>query len=279
MKILIFDYQGMVGHVIYYYFKEHGHEVIGYDGDIHDACEISRVLTTGNYDAVINTLAVINQFAEENKSEAAYINSYLPHLLEKLTAGSKTVLVHRSTDCIFSGSRGAYGLEDKPDGESFYARSKALGEVINDKDICIRTSLIGPEQNENGISLLNWFLHQDGDVKGFANAIWTGLTTDEFARIIELLLINKAYGLLQTVPNCGISKYQLLKYFNKYFEGDRNIIRIDNDLVDKSLKQEVGEFPLEINDYETQIRNMAQWIKNHQELYPDCYQPKKINRE
>lgn len=271
MKVLILDYQGMVGHVIYYYFKEHGHDVDGFDGDIHDVCEIIQRLQYGDYDAIINTYAIINQFAEEDKAEAVYVNAYLPHLLEKLTSGTKTILVHRSTDCVFSGSKGSYGLEDKPDGESFYARTKAIGEVINDKDICIRTSLVGPEQKIEGISLLNWFLRQDGDVNGFANAIWTGLTTDEFARVIEHLLIHKAHGLFHTVPKYGISKYQLLEYFNKYFVGNRNIVRIDNDLVDKSLKQEVGDFQLELNDYETQIRNMAQWVKDHQELYPEYY--------
>lgn len=274
MKILVFDHKGMVGHVIYTYLKEHGHSVDGYEGDLHDEAQIAQTLKQGDYDAVINTLAVINQFAEEDKAEAVYINAYLPHLLEKLTAGTKTVLVHRSTDCVFSGAKGGYDLNDTPDGASFYARTKAIGEVVNDKDICIRTSLVGPEQNENGISLLNWFLHQNGNVNGFANAIWTGLTTDEFARVIEHLLLHKAHGLLHTVPDHGISKYNLLQEFNRHFEGNRNIVRVENDYVDKSLKQEIGDFGLGLNDYETQIRNMAQWIKEHQDFYPQYYKCK-----
>lgn len=271
MKILVFDYKGMVGHVIYHYLREHGHTVDGYDGDLHDEALIATTLRDGDYDAVINTLAVINQFAEEDKAEATYINAYLPHLLEKLTSGTKTVLVHRSTDCIFSGSKGGYTLKDIPDGTSFYARTKAIGEVINNKDICIRASLVGPEQHEDGISLLNWFLHQHGDVDGFVNAIWTGLTTDEFARVIEYLLLHKAHGLLHTVPDHGIGKYFLLEYFNKYLQGDRNVVRVENKLVDKSLKQELGDSGLQLNDYETQIRNMAQWIKDHQDFYPAYY--------
>lgn len=278
MKLLVFDHKGMVGHVIYHYFKENGHKVDAYEGDIHDTTNIARIINERKYDAVINTLAVINQFAEENKAEATFINSYLPHLLEKLTKGTDTVVVHRSTDCIFSGSKGNYDLEDKPDATSFYARSKALGEVINDKDICIRTSLIGPEQDKKGISLLNWFLKQQGNVNGYANAIWTGLTTDEFARVIEHLLIHKAHGLFHTVPSHGIGKFQLLEYFNKYFEGERNIIRIENELIDKSLKQELGNSGLMLNDYETQVRNMAEWIRKHDNLYPEYYKVRDLKQ-
>jgi len=39
----------------------------------------------------------------------------------------------------------------------FYDRSKALGELENNKDLTFRNSIVGPDRNINGIGLLNWF--------------------------------------------------------------------------------------------------------------------------
>ena len=279
MKLLIIGCNGMVGHVVSMYLFEHGHDVTGYDseksafvktiqGSFFDTQLLDGTIRNGVYDAAINCTAIINQFAEEDKVGAVFVNSFLPHFLEKITAGTKTVVVHRSTDCIFSGKRGGYGLDDIPDADSFYAKTKALGELINEKDITIRTSLVGPEQESEGIGLLNWFMSQLGEVKGYSNAIWTGLTTIEFAREIDYLLQHKAHGLFQCVPDKAISKYELLKLFSDAFPGDRRLIRIDNKRVDKSLVQIVGDYGIEVPVYETMMNEMAEWVHIHKELYP-----------
>lgn len=276
MKLLVLGSSGMVGHVMVLYMKEQGHQVIGFEqSELHDAIRLSNIINSCNFDAVINCTAIINQFAEEDKAEATFVNAFIPHFIEGITKDKSTIIVHRSTDCVFSGSKGGYTVEDIPDAQSFYARTKAVGELWNDKDITIRTSLVGPECEEDGISLLNWFLKQKGDVNGFANAIWTGLTTVEFAREVEYLITHKAHGVFHTVPNHGIGKYDLLRLFSKYIPGNRNVIRIENKLVDKSLAQTLGDTGLKIPDYETQVAEMAQWINNHRDLYPSYYQPNK----
>ena len=174
MRLLILGSDGMVGHVVSLYLKEQGHDVteIGEcDHALEDMSTLEEMVRTGRYNAIINCTAIINQDAEADKVSAVKVNSLLPHFLEAITDGTETVVVHRSTDCIFSGEKGNYTLEDWPDASSFYARSKALGELNNDKDITIRTSLVGPEKDENGGGLFNWFYNQKGDVNGFANAI------------------------------------------------------------------------------------------------------------
>lgn len=278
MKLLVIDTVGMVGHVVAIYMKEQGHEVVGINetssdivktivGSLFDTNLFANEIKKGSYNAVINCSAIINQDAEADKSKAAFINSYLPHFLEKITSCTDTVLVHRSTDCIFSGNRGQYALDDFPDAPGFYARSKALGEVINDKDITIRTSLIGPEYDYCGNGLFNWFYNQKGDVSGFANAFWTGLTTIEFAREIEKLLFEHAHGLFQLVPDHAITKHDLLLLFEKYFTENRNVIKVENKLVDKSLIQCLNGYEVLIPDYEEMIKDMANWINNHKKLY------------
>ena len=215
MKILIIDSEGMVGHVVKTFFEEHGHSVFCFN-ELCDFDALKSEIASGQFNAVINCSAIINQDADKQKVKAIQINTLLPHFLELITAGTNTVVVHRSTDCIFSGSKGHYSLSDWPDATSFYSRTKALGELNNDKDITIRTSLIGPETEKGGQGLFNWFYNQKGTVNGFANAIWTGLTTIEFAREIEWLLENDKHGIFQLVPQKSISKYDLLCLFQKY---------------------------------------------------------------
>lgn len=275
MKILVLGCRGVVGHAVALYFKESSHDTFDcYDDAICNADRLKTIIDEGEFDAIINCIAIVNQAAEEDKAEAAYLNAYLPHLLESLTEGTKTVVVHRSTDCIFSGSRGKYTLDDMPDAKSFYARTKAVGELVNDKDITIRVSLIGPAQDVNDGSLLNWFLNQRGEVKGFANAIWTGLTTLEYAKTIELLLQQNAHGLFQAAPLESISKYDLIRLFEKYFPGERTIIKVDNNRVDKSLQPYWGGYDIRIKDYEQQVAEMKQWIDKHPVLYPTYYYSK-----
>lgn len=283
MKLFVIGSNGVVGHAVATYFKEVGHDVTcGYDSNIdgnvestigvyYDTQLLKRIIDEGHFDAIINCTAIVNQAAEEDKACAAYLNAYLPHLLESLTAGTKTVVVHRSTDCIFSGTKGQYTLDDMPDAKSFYARTKAVGELVNEKDITIRVSLIGPAQDEEDGSLLNWFLNQKGEVKGFANAIWTGLTTLEYAKTIESLLKQKAHGVFQAAPNASISKFELISFFEKYFPGGRTIIKVDNNRVDKSLVPFWANYDIQIKGYEDQIVEMKQWIEKHPDLYPTYY--------
>ena len=78
-------------------------------------------------------------------------------------------LIHISTDCIFSGKKGFYDEEDYPDSLDLYGRTKFLGELSNSNAITLRTSFIGKELSTN-YGLLNWFLSQEGIIKGFSKA-------------------------------------------------------------------------------------------------------------
>ena len=61
-------------------------------------------------------------------------------------------------------------------------------------------------------SLLDWFLAQNEPIKGFKNAIFSGFTTIELARIIEMMILKypEASG-TYNVSSEPINKYDLLK--------------------------------------------------------------------
>lgn len=280
MKFFVCGCNGMAGHTISLYLQEQGHEVYGFDlreskyiksfaGNAFDTETIAKAIKEGNYDSVINCIGVLNQFAEQDHAMASFLNSYFPHFLAKTTAGSATQVIHMSTDCVFSGKKGSYIETDFQDGETFYDRSKALGELNDDKNITLRNSIVGPDINPNGIGLLNWFLHQEGQINGYTKAIWTGQTTLQLAKTMEQAAKERAHGLVNTVPDHGISKYELCKLFNHYFRNDAITINpIEGVNADKSLKRTNFEFSYLIPDYEQMVADLAEWVIKHKEMYP-----------
>ena len=280
MKFFVCGCNGMAGHTISLYLQEQGHEVYGFDlkeskyiksfaGNAFDTETIARVIKDGHYDSVINCIGVLNQFAENNHALASFLNSYFPHFLAKVTEGTETQVIHMSTDCVFSGKKGSYSEDDFPDGTTFYDRSKALGELNDEKNITLRNSIVGPDINPSGIGLLNWFLHQDGPINGYTKAIWTGQTTLQLAKTMEQAATEKALGLYNTVPDCGISKYELCKLFNHYFRNDSITINpVEGINADKSLKRTKFEFSYIIPDYDVMVKELAEWVMKHKDMYP-----------
>lgn len=280
MKFLVLGCNGMAGHIISLYLKERGHDVFGFDrresklvnsvsGDARDAEFLRNLIIDGKFDTIINCIGVLNQFAEQDKALATYLNAYLPHFLVSATEGTDTQVIQMSTDCVFSGKRGQYTEADFPDGETFYDRSKALGELNDRKNLTLRNSIVGPDINENGIGLLNWFMKQQGEINGFTGALWTGQTTLQLAKTMEIAAKERIHGLYNMVPDHSISKYDLLKLFNSYIRGSEiKINPVVGINADKSLKRTNFEFDYIIPDYEVMVSELADWIKTHKELYP-----------
>lgn len=280
MKIFVLGCNGMAGHMIALYLKEQGHSVLGFDlkqsdyvdsiaGDARDTESLRKIITEGNFDTVINCIGILNQFAEKDKALASFLNAYFPHFLAEVTKDSDTQVIHMSTDCVFSGKRGGYTEEDFRDGETFYDRSKALGELEDDKNLTLRQSIVGPDINPKGIGLLNWFMQQDGEVNGFTKAMWTGQTTLQLAKTMEEAARVKTHGLINTVPDTNISKYELLKLFNRHIRKDEIVVNaVDGVNADKSLLRTRYEFEYRIPDYETMVRELAEWMRAHKKLYP-----------
>ena len=281
MRYLILGCNGMVGHTVSLFLKERGHDVIGFArrkspfvetiiGDAFDIKKLENVICGGQYDCVVNCIGILNQFAESNKSKAVFLNAYLPHFLEDITSEQKrTQVIHISTDCVFSGKRGGYTESDFRDGESFYDRSKALGEIENDKDFTLRTSIIGSDLNSNGIGLFNWFMCQQGTIYGYKNVIWTGVTTIELAKCIETIAKERINGLYNVVPKVSISKYDLLKLCNEYIKGGKNeIIPVDEPVLDKSLVNARSGLSFTVSNYPEMIEDLAGWVRERKHLYP-----------
>ena len=272
-KVLVIGSKGMAGHVIYNYLPSLGdYEVYGvarnvkqtdrvFSLDVSDTEGLKKILDL-QFDIVINCIGILNKDAEENPHKAVWFNSYFPHLLEALTKDKNTRLISISTDCVFSGKKGNYSENDFKDGEGFYATSKALGEVINQKDLTIRTSIIGPELNKEGIGLFHWFMQQKDQVYGYSKAFWSGITTIELAKVIHQTILQNSTGLIIVSGENKIDKYSLLKLFNKIFRNEELIILENSDYkVDKSMRSLRTDFNYKMPSYEEMILEMKNWIE------------------
>ena len=67
----------------------------------------------------------------------------------------------------------------------------------------------------------------------------------------------------------SISKYELCGLFNKYFRnGSIKINPVEGVNADKSLKRTNFDFTYLIPDYETMVRELAEWVYAHKDMYP-----------
>ncbi len=204
--------------------------------DVENFESLSAVFSSHRPDVVINCVGIVKQLASSSDIMTAVpINTLLPHRLKRLCELLGSRLVHISTDCVFSGRTGNYNESDISDARDLYGVSKFWGEVGGQHAVTLRTSIIGPELR-SAHGLLGWFLAQEGPVRGFKRAIFSGLPTNELARIIfDHVIPNPDLQGLYHVSAAPIDKDSLLRLFAKHY-ARANIITSDEALViDRSL--------------------------------------------
>jgi dTDP-4-dehydrorhamnose reductase len=204
--------------------------------NLENADHLLRVFDQVKPGIVVNCAGIVKQLAEsEDALSTIPLNSILPHRLARLCAVNNSRLIHISTDCVFSGKKGGYLECDQPDAHDLYGRSKLLGEVDYPNAVTLRTSIIGHELN-GARSLINWFLAQEDRVKGFTEAIFSGLPAVEIAWVIEkFVLPNPHLRGLYHLSAEPISKYDLLKLVSGVYGKQIDVIPDDALVIDRSL--------------------------------------------
>lgn len=260
MKVLVIGGDGMLGHRLLEGLAA-DHEVRGtlrrdlreYEAfgrfhpgnavggvDVRDLGAVRQAMQDFGPDVVINAAGVVKQRGEASEAVPSIeINSLFPHLLAAQCRDAGAPLIHYSTDCVFSGSKGAYRESDIPDPVDLYGRSKLLGEVDAGNCLTLRTSMIGPELSRK-TGLIEWFLSQSGRVAGYTRAVFSGLTTEEHVRVVGLVLKSirnrrlAAHGVFH-VAGPPISKYDLLCMVAERLGLDTRIDPVDSVVIDRSL--------------------------------------------
>lgn len=232
MKILVLGASGMLGNAMLRVLSQGGeHEVwatarsssgvrrlgpmlvqrIMFGVDVENNDSLASVFAQRRPDLVVNCIGLVKQLAQaDDPLQALPINALLPHRLARLCAVAGARLVHISTDCVFAGTRGNYRESDPSDAQDLYGRSKYLGEVGYEHTITLRTSIIGREL-ASAHGLVDWFLAQQGPIKGYTRAIFSGLPTVELARVVRDIVVPRPdLSGLYHVASQPISKHDLL---------------------------------------------------------------------
>ena len=252
MKILILGSSGILGRSIdlflskkknikiLYLSRKKNNKSHVYLNDFTNFNKLMYLISELNPTHVVNCIGVTkfnNSYAL--KKQTRLINTELPKFLSNYCFKKKIFFIHVSTDCVFSGKKGAYSDVSKKDAQDLYGITKNKGEVKNRYTATIRTSFIGPERSSQK-SLLNWFLAQKNDVNGFNNALFSGLTSLELSKIIYKFFIkeNKLYNNIINVGGNVISKYSLLKIISQVFNKKILIKRSPDFKIDRSLNSQ-----------------------------------------
>lgn len=242
MKVAILGAEGMAGHMIAKYLRSKDYAVSAYTRrslDVENFNTVSFDYYLSNPDFVVNCIGVLGPDSNKDPAKTILINSWFPHFLEQTFKNTKTRVIHISTDCVFDGERGYYIETDMPTETNIYGRSKAFGEINNDKDITLRMSIIGTEIKEPSrrSGLLNWVISNPNNaIQGWTQSIWNGITTLELAKQIHNYIQNPTVsGIYHLVPSFTISKYDLVSTINDVFECGKEILCVPGKAENKTL--------------------------------------------
>lgn len=253
-KILVLGANGMIGNSIFntlsknknfnvygtvrkkgksdYYL--HAEKIVA-NLDVSKSQEFQKFLISFEPDLVINCIGITKHNEKINQELFLNVNSTFSHNLKNFADKLNFKIIHLSSDCVFSGKKGNYHEKDFPDSNEIYGVSKFLGEIISDPHLTIRTSIIGHEL-ETSFGLLEWFLSQKRECKGFKNAYFSGVTTLFLSRTIEKIILEKpSLNGLFHLSGEKISKFDLLKLFSAYYSKKIKIIPEEDFKIDRSL--------------------------------------------
>lgn len=258
LKTLVLGVGGMLGHAMFRtflssrdfdvfgtartasvkrFFDESDADRLIVDVDVLDQDRLAALFSEQRPKLVINCVGLVKQLPRAKDPLVALpINSLFPHRLAHFCGMTGARLVHISTDCVFSGEKGNYSEADPADALDLYGRSKHLGETVTyPHAVTLRTSIIGRELSTSH-SLVDWFLSQNSAVDGFSRAIFSGLPTNELARVIRDVVVPRPeLSGLYHVSADAISKLDLLRLVAEVY-GKRIEIRPSERLViDRSL--------------------------------------------
>ena len=279
-KVLVLGSAGLIGHQVYNYLKDSdNYELhnISYQNKIQDDTVLLDArneqvfidkITSISPKYIVNCIGILIDGSNADPENSIFLNSYMPHRLTRLADKINAKLIHISTDCVFSGDKKEPYIEtDEKDGGGVYAKTKGLGEVVSDKHLTLRTSVVGPELKNDGEELFHWFMGQSGEIPGYTKAIWSGVTTTELAKAVKWSIDHHITGLYHVTNNSSISKYDLLQLFQKYTKKDINIKPFSGKDANKSFIDTRLLMDYKIPSYDQMIFDMVSLIADNRPLY------------
>ena len=231
-KILILGSTGLLGKNLsiflnknYKVFKHSNSKKSEFIYDLTKYDNIKKMINISKPNIIINCVGYTNVDDCENNFNKAYeINAKINLNLSKILIKKNILLIHISTDQVYSNKYKNYSSENLINLINNYAISKYLGEIYLTKlkkTIILRTNFFGYGDKFRKNSFCNWILQSaKKNIKiNLANDIYFNpISINSFCKIIEYVIQNPVEGTYNLGSKNGISKYNfailLLKHLN-----------------------------------------------------------------
>lgn len=252
--ILIFGVNGMLGNYMYTYLKMF-YDTVGLsrkDFDVYNSFnetsmynDINDIIKLYKPIYIINCIAdILKTVSSKNPNEKYVINSYFPIILSTICKENNIILIHSSTDGIYSGNGSFYNEDTFPDCIDNYGLSKFLGENIH--ACVIRVSIIG-EEKVNMKSLVSWVkLNKNKTVNGYTNHLWNGITCLEYTKFIHTIIKDRSHwiGIKNIVSkykgNNFITKYELVRTISEIYDLNVDVLKHETEYkCDRTLEGDI----------------------------------------
>lgn len=215
MKVLVVGAAGQLGQAVVAKFAGE-HDVIPAtrrDVDLADHRALRAFVMDRKPAAVINCAAYTNVDAAEDEQELALdVNAFAVRTLARATTELDAVLVHYSTDFVFSGTATSpYTEDDLPEPQSVYAQSKLLGEWIaadNPRHYVLRVeSLFGGPKARSSVDRITAAVRAGQQAPVFADRIVSPSFADDVVAATGHLLRSGAPAGLYHCVNTGFGTW------------------------------------------------------------------------
>jgi len=215
-KYMIVGAGGLFGRHMAAHLKARGEEAVVLSRKQLDASNPEAVkLVVGQVKphVLINAVALTDvDGCERDPEQAHLLNSVVPTVLASAARDHDALLVHVSTDYVFSGAVGAYTESDLPDPINIYGATKLEGEhavvEAGGEWLIVRTSgLYGPG-GKNFISKLPDLLRSTNEVHAIDDLILSPTYVEHLCWVVEEMVVCKSRGLYHMVNQDAVSWYE-----------------------------------------------------------------------
>ena len=221
MKILITGAHGQLGKDITELCIQKAHTVIPYGSqelDITRYEDVVKQVHDIRPDIIINCAAfnAVDQ-AETDWEQAFRVNGVGPKNLALTAASSGAILVHYSTDYVFSGQTARpYTLADTPSPVNRYGESKLLGEQMVMRHAAryylIRVSWVFGAGNTNFVKKVLEWASQRNQITVVEDQVSVPTYTHDLAKVTLDLIKSNQYGLYHVTNSGYCSRFEWAQY-------------------------------------------------------------------
>jgi dTDP-4-dehydrorhamnose reductase len=236
--------------------------------DVTNAENVDQIFEKVKPDVVINAAAWTDVDGAESNSDAAFaVNGDGVANLARASAQAAAILVHVSTDYVFSGQADQPWPEDAPiDPQSVYGHSKAAGElaigsIYPDRSYIVRTAWLYSEFGKNfAKTMCNLAISSDKEVKVVNDQVGQPTNAKELAaQLIDLVGSGAVFGIYHGT-NSGQASW---------FEFAQEIFKLSGADVGRVIAVSSSEFPRPAKRPNYSVLSHASWAKSGVEPMAD----------